>query len=90
MRPTCSKSQIQSFKDFFQLETTPDKRNIEGLFRVFRENFPITDTRNIFVLSSWIILLTRHAILLKNVWSATNLCCSLKAKLRLSCNDEDT
>jgi len=42
--------QIQSFKDFFQLETTPDKRNVEGLFRVFKENFPITDTRNIFVL----------------------------------------
>lgn len=40
--------QIQSFKDFFQLETTPDKRNVEGLFRVFKENFPITDTRNIF------------------------------------------
>ena len=42
--------QIQSFKDFFQLETTPDKRNNEGLFKVFKENFPITDTRNIFVL----------------------------------------
>src|SRR5690606_41494249 len=42
--------QLQSFKDFFQLETTPDRRNIEGLFRVFKENFPITDTRNIFVL----------------------------------------
>ena len=42
--------QIQSFKEFFQLETTPDKRNVEGLFRVFKENFPITDTRNIFVL----------------------------------------
>ena len=42
--------QIESFKDFFQLETTPDKRNVEGLFRVFKENFPITDTRNIFVL----------------------------------------
>ena len=42
--------QIQSFKDYFQLETTPDKRNVEGLFRVFKENFPITDTRNIFVL----------------------------------------
>ncbi len=42
--------QLQSFQDFFQLETTPDKRNNEGLFRVFKENFPITDTRNIFVL----------------------------------------
>ena len=42
--------QIKSFKDYFQLETTPDKRNVEGLFRVFKENFPISDTRNIFVL----------------------------------------
>ena len=38
--------QIQSFKDFFQLETTPDKRNVEGLFRVFKENFPITDRKS--------------------------------------------
>jgi DNA-directed RNA polymerase subunit beta len=37
--------QIQSFREFFQLETTPDKRNVEGLFRVFKESFPITDTR---------------------------------------------
>ena len=36
--------QLGSFKEFFQLETTPDKRNVEGLFRVFKENFPITDT----------------------------------------------
>ena len=42
--------QLQSFQDFFQLETTPDKRNVEGLFRVFKENFPINDTRNIFML----------------------------------------
>jgi len=42
--------QLESFKEFFQLETTPDKRNNEGLFRVFKDNFPITDTRNIFVL----------------------------------------
>ena len=48
--PDLLEVQIQSFKEFFQLETTPDKRNIEGLFRVFKENFPITDTRNIFVL----------------------------------------
>ena len=48
--PDLLEVQIQSFKEFFQLETTPDKRNNEGLFRVFKENFPITDTRNIFVL----------------------------------------
>src|SRR5271156_522425 len=48
--PDLLEVQIQSFKEFFQLETTPDKRNIEGLFKVFKENFPITDTRNIFML----------------------------------------
>ena len=42
--------QLKSFKDFFQLETTPENRKNEGLFRVFAENFPITDTRNNFVL----------------------------------------
>ena len=42
--------QLKSFADFFQLETTPEKRKNEGLFKVFSENFPITDTRNNFVL----------------------------------------
>jgi DNA-directed RNA polymerase subunit beta len=60
--------QIQSFKDFFQLETTPDKRTFEGLFRVFKENFPITDTRNIFVLEFLDYLLILPGTLLRNVW----------------------
>ena len=42
--------QIKSFQEFFQLETTSENRIEEGLFRVFSENFPITDTRNQFVL----------------------------------------
>ena len=42
--------QLKSFSDFFQLETTPENRKKEGLYRVFSENFPITDTRNNFVL----------------------------------------
>ena len=42
--------QLQSFKDFFQLETNPDNRKNEGLYKVFSENFPITDARNNFVL----------------------------------------
>jgi DNA-directed RNA polymerase subunit beta len=42
--------QIKSFQDFFQLETNPDNRVNEGLFKVFSENFPITDARNNFVL----------------------------------------
>jgi len=42
--------QLQSFKDFFQLETNPEDRVNEGLYKVFSENFPITDARNNFVL----------------------------------------
>jgi DNA-directed RNA polymerase subunit beta len=42
--------QVKSFKEFFQLKTTPDNRRDEGLHKVFHENFPITDTRNNFVL----------------------------------------
>ena len=42
--------QLQSFQDFFQLETKPENRQYEGLFRTFSENFPITDSRNQFVL----------------------------------------
>src|SRR5690606_3286456 len=42
--------QLKSFKDFFQLETTPENRVKEGLYAVFNENFPITDARNQFVL----------------------------------------
>ena len=42
--------QLKSFKDFFQLDTTAENRKDEGLFKVFQEVFPITDTRNNFVL----------------------------------------
>ena len=42
--------QLKSFWEFFQLETTPENRVNEGLYKVFQENFPITDARNIFVL----------------------------------------
>ena len=42
--------QLRSFQEFFQLETKPENRDSEGLFKVFSENFPITDTRNQFVL----------------------------------------
>ena len=42
--------QLKSFQDFFQLETAPENRNAESLFKVFSENFPITDARNNFVL----------------------------------------
>jgi len=42
--------QIKSFQDFFQLETKSEERGDEGLYKTFMENFPITDTRNQFVL----------------------------------------
>ncbi len=82
--------QIQSFKDFFQLETTPDKRNNEGLFRVFQENFPITDTRNIFVLEflDYFIDPPRYS-LEECMERGLTYAVPLKAKLRLSCNDEE-
>ena len=48
--PDLLEIQLKSFIEFFQLETTPENRMNEGLYRVFQENFPITDARNIFVL----------------------------------------
>ena len=82
--------QIQSFREFFQLETTPDKRNVEGLFRVFKENFPITDTRNIFVLEflDYFIDPPRYSIE-ECMERGLTYAVPLKAKLRLSCNDEE-
>ena len=82
--------QIQSFKEFFQLETTPDKRNNEGLFRVFKENFPISDTRNIFVLEflDYFIDPPRYSID-ECMERGLTYAVPLKAKLRLSCNDEE-
>lgn len=82
--------QIQSFKDFFQLETTPDKRNNEGLFKVFKENFPITDTRNIFNLEflDYFVDPPRYTID-ECIERGLTYSVPLKAKLRLSCNDEE-
>ncbi len=82
--------QIQSFKDFFQLETTPDRRNVEGLFRVFKENFPITDTRNIFMLEflDYFVDPPRYTIE-ECIERGLTYAVPLKAKLRLSCNDEE-
>ncbi len=88
--PDLLEVQIQSFKEFFQLETTPDKRNVEGLFRVFKENFPITDTRNIFVLEflDYFIDPPRYTIE-ECMERGLTYSVPLKAKLRLSCNDEE-
>ncbi len=82
--------QLKSFREFFQLETTPENRSNEGLFRVFQENFPITDTRNIFVLEflDYFIDPPRYSIE-ECMQRGLTYSVPLKAKLRLSCNDEE-
>jgi len=82
--------QIQSFQDFFQLETTPENRTNEGLFKVFMENFPISDARNIFVLEflDYYIDPPRYSIE-ECIQRGLTYSVPLKAKLRLSCNDEE-
>lgn len=82
--------QIKSFKEFFQLETTPDKRINEGLFKVFKENFPISDARSIFVLEflDYYVDPPRYTID-ECVQRGLTFSVPLKARLRLSCNDEE-
>jgi DNA-directed RNA polymerase subunit beta len=82
--------QVQSFKDFFQLETTQEDRSNEGLYRVFMENFPITDARNIFLLEflDYFIDPPRYSME-ECVERGLTYSVPLKAKLRLSCNDEE-
>jgi DNA-directed RNA polymerase subunit beta len=82
--------QIRSFKEFFQLETPSDRREEEGLFKVFKENFPITDTRNIFNLEflDYFVDPPRYTIQ-ECIERGLTYAVPLKAKLRLSCNDPD-
>ncbi len=82
--------QVKSFKDFFQLETTPENRTSEGLYRVFTENFPITDARNIFVLEflDYFVDPPRYSME-ECMERGLTYSVPLKAKLRLSCNDEE-
>ncbi len=82
--------QLQSFKDFFQLETNPENRKNEGLFRVFSENFPITDARNNFVLEflDYFIDPPRYSIE-ETIGRGLTYSVPLKAKLKLYCTDPD-
>ena len=82
--------QVKSFKDFFQLKTTPDNRNSEGLFRVFEENFPITDTRNNFVLEfiDYQVDPPRYSIP-ECIERGLTFSVPLKAKLKLYCTDAE-
>ena len=82
--------QLESFNEFIQLETTPDKRNNEGLYRVFMENYPVSDTRNIFLLEflDYFVDPPRYSIE-ECMERGLTYSVPLKAKLRLSCNDEE-
>jgi DNA-directed RNA polymerase subunit beta len=80
--------QLKSFKEFFQLDTPSENRRNEGLFKVFSENFPITDTRNIFVLEflDYFVDPPRYTID-ECIERGLTYAVPLKAKLKLSCND---
>jgi len=82
--------QIKSFRDFFQLETLAENRSNEGLFKVFAENFPISDTRNNFVLEflDYFVDPPRYSIE-ECIERGLTYAVPLKAKLKLSCNDQD-
>lgn len=82
--------QLQSFMDFFQLETPAEKRSQEGLFKVFSENFPISDSRENFVLEfiDYLVDPPKYSVD-ECIDRGLTYSVPLKAKLRLSCNDED-
>ncbi len=82
--------QLKSFQDFLQLDTPPEKRNNEGLFKVFAENFPIADTRNNFVLEflDYYVDPPRYTIA-ECLERGLTYSVPLKAKLKLYCTDPD-
>ena len=82
--------QIKSFQDFFQLETKSEERGDEGLYKTFMENFPITDTRNQFVLEflDYFVDPPRYSIQ-ECIERGLTYSVPLKARLRLYCTDEE-
>ncbi len=82
--------QLKSFHDFLQLDTAPEKRKKEGLYKVFAENFPITDTRNNFVLEflDYYIDPPRYSID-ECIERGLTYSVPLKAKLKLYCTDPE-
>ncbi|MCX4359100.1 MAG: DNA-directed RNA polymerase subunit beta [Rikenellaceae bacterium] len=82
--------QLKSFHDFFQLDTTPENRLNEGLYKVFLENFPITDTRNNFVLEfiDYYVDPPRYSIE-ECLERGLTYSVPLKAKLKLYCTDPE-
>ncbi len=82
--------QLKSFRDFFQIETNPDNRINEGLYKVFNENFPISDARNNFVLEflDYFIDPPRYTIE-ECIERGLTYSVPLKAKLKLYCTDTE-
>ena len=90
MYPDFLDIQIKSFQDFFQLETKSDERVEEGLFNTFQENFPITDTRNQFVLEfiDYFVDPPRYSIQ-ECIERGLTYSVPLKARLKLYCTDPE-
>jgi len=82
--------QLKSFEDFFQLETKSEDRENEGLFKVFSENFPISDTRNNFVLEflDYFVDPPRY-VLDECIERGLTFSVPLKARLKLYCTDPE-
>ena len=82
--------QIESFREFFQLDTLPENRKDEGLFKTFQENFPITDSRNQFVLEflDYLVDSPRYTID-ECVERGLTYAVPLKARLKLYCTDPE-
>mgnify|MGYP001049815186 CR=1 FL=1 len=88
--PDLLEVQLKSFRDFFQMETSPENRKNEGLFRVFQEVFPIEDTRNSYKLEfiDYFINPPQYSVE-ECLQRGLTYSVPLKAKLRLSCTDLD-
>lgn len=82
--------QLKSFSDFLQLDTPPEERKNDGLYKVFTENFPITDTRNNFVLEflDYFVDPPRYSIE-ECLERGLTYSVPLKAKMKLYCTDPD-
>src|SRR6056300_1759472 len=82
--------QLKSFMDFFQIETKPSERSEEGLYRVFAENFPISDSRNNFVLEFLDYFVDPPSYSEREcIERGLTFCVPLKARLKLYCTDPE-
>ena len=88
--PDLLEVQLKSFKDFFQLESTPEDRKKEGLYQVFQEIFPIEDTRNSYKLEfiDYTVEPAQYSIE-ECLERGLTYSVPLRAKLRLSCTDQE-